>query len=90
LAVRKIGAGRRTRTIARPARRLENLTNAQSVEFFDSWQAAAISGVIAALVTIWFIRRYRRSRHHFGPVGTGLLAIIVFVVLFMIVFFAFI
>jgi hypothetical protein len=61
-----------------------------ALNFFDSWQAAAISGVIAALVTIWFIRRHRRSRHHFGPVGTVVFGIIVFVVMFMIVFFAFI
>lgn len=62
----------------------------KALNFFDSWQAAAISGVIAALVTIWFIRRHRRSRHHFGPFGTAVMAILVFVVLFVIVFFAFI
>jgi uncharacterized membrane protein YozB (DUF420 family) len=62
----------------------------KALNFFDSWQAAAVSGVIAALATIWFIRRHRRSRHHFGPVGTAVLAIVVFVVVFVIVLFAFI
>jgi uncharacterized membrane protein YozB (DUF420 family) len=57
---------------------------------FDSWQAALVCGAIAALVTLWFIRRNRRSRHHFGVVGTAILAIIVFVVLFVVLFFAFI
>jgi len=60
------------------------------LNFFDSWQAAAISGVIAALVTYWFIRRHRRSRHHFGPIGTTILAVVVFATLFVVVFFAFI
>jgi hypothetical protein len=57
---------------------------------FDSWQAAAVSAAIAAVVTFWFMRRHRRSRHHFGSVGTAILAIIVFAALFAIVFFAFI
>jgi len=60
------------------------------LNYFDSWQAAAVSAVIAALVTYWFMRRHRRSRHHFGNVGTAILSVIVFAVLFSIVFFAFI
>jgi uncharacterized membrane protein YozB (DUF420 family) len=60
------------------------------LNYFDSWQAAAISAVIAALVTFWFIRRHQRSRHHFGPIGTAVLTIIVFAILFAVVFFAFI
>jgi hypothetical protein len=55
---------------------------------FDSWQAAAICAAIAAIVTFWFIRRYRRSRHHFGPIGTAILAILVFVTFFVVLFFA--
>ena len=57
---------------------------------FDSWQAAAVSAVIAAAVTFWFIRRHRRSRHHFGSIGTAILAAVVFAILFAVVFFAFI
>jgi hypothetical protein len=57
---------------------------------FDSWQAAAISAAIAGILTFWFIRRNQRSRHHFGPVGTAILAVLVFVTLFAVVFFAFI
>jgi hypothetical protein len=57
---------------------------------FDSWPAAAVSAAIAALLTFWFIRRNQRSRHHFGPVGTVILALLVFGALFAIVFFAFI
>jgi hypothetical protein len=60
------------------------------LNYFDSWQAAAVSAVIAGVVTLWFIRRHRRSRHHFGTVGTAILTVIVFAVLFSIVFFAFI
>jgi hypothetical protein len=62
----------------------------KALNSFDSWQAAVISALIAALLTLWFIRRHRRSRHRFGPVGTVILAVIVFVIAFMIVFFAFI
>lgn len=62
----------------------------KALNWFDSWQAALISAVIAAVVTIWFIRRHLRSRHHFGPVGAAVLAVLVFVALFLIVFFAFI
>jgi uncharacterized membrane protein YozB (DUF420 family) len=57
---------------------------------FDSWQAALISAAIAALITFWFMRRHRRSRHHFGPIGSAVLSVIVFAVLFCVVFFAFI
>lgn len=57
---------------------------------FDSWQAAAICGAIAGIVTIWFVRRHRRSRHHFGPMGTAIFGVIVFAILFVILFFAFI
>jgi hypothetical protein len=60
------------------------------LNYFDSWQAAAISALIAGVLTIWFIRRHRRSRHHFGPIGTALLAVMVFAILFAVVFFAFI
>jgi hypothetical protein len=62
----------------------------RALNFFDSWQAAAISGVVAAAITTWFIRRHRGSRHHFGPIGTAILALIVFATLFLVVFFAFI
>lgn len=60
------------------------------LNFFDSWQAAAVSALIAGVGTLWFIRRHRRARHHFGPVGTVVLGVVVFAVLFVIVFFAFI
>jgi hypothetical protein len=60
------------------------------LNYFDSWQAAAISAVIAAILTFWFIRRNQRSRHHFGPVGTAILALLLFATLFAVVFFAFI
>jgi positive regulator of sigma E activity len=60
------------------------------LNFFDSWQAAAVSAVIAGVVTFWFIRRHRRSRHHFGSFGTAILTVVVFAILFAIVFFAFI
>lgn len=62
----------------------------KALNALDSWQAAAVSAVIAALVTFWYVRRHRRSRHHFGAFGTVLLTVIIFVVLFSIVFFAFI
>jgi nicotinamide riboside transporter PnuC len=57
---------------------------------FDSWQAAAVSALIAGVATAWTVRRHRRSRHHFGLVGTSIFAVLVFAVLFTIVFFAFI
>lgn len=60
------------------------------LNYFDSWQAAVVSGLIAGILTFWFIRRNQRSRHHFGPIGTAILAIIVFATLFAVVFFAFI
>jgi hypothetical protein len=60
------------------------------LNYFDSWQAAVVSGAIAGVLTFWFIRRTQRSRHHFGPFGTAILAIFVFAILFAVVFFAFI
>jgi hypothetical protein len=51
-------------------------------------QSLVVSGVVAALLTTWFIRWYRRSPQlHFGAVGTVILAAIVFVALVVGVFF---
>jgi hypothetical protein len=56
----------------------------------DFGQCIVISGMLAAVGTLLFVRRFGHRRStplQFGPLGTMALAVLVFVTLFVTVFF---